>query len=258
MIGFLGSIFGGGRKKGNAIGPGARFTTPAFLFDISRDPEGRLDAKVNRRLTRGQIAFENRFPGVLNDLADLRGQLNPGFGALTTAGVNAIENQRVRSIGDLRESLNRRRILGSSFANDAIARVNAEFADREAEFRARTLLQEVDANRQLLQQEFNFIQTELQRDLAESQFAAGTQLAITNVLTSVARTNAATAEQQGGFLSSLLQGGISAGAGALLGPTFSGAGEGLAGFLGFGGGAPLSLDISGPGSPLTIGDGIIP
>jgi len=88
------------------------------------------------------------------ELEGLKNQVTPGFGALTNARVQAIQNARQRSIGNLRDSLARRRVSGSSFGEDAIARAEAEFAQEEAEARATSFLQELDLKTQLIDRQF--------------------------------------------------------------------------------------------------------
>ncbi len=99
----------------------------------------------NIRRTLGDRAKEFR---------NLAGQVKPGFGALTEAGVTAIQDQRRRTVGNLRENLARRRIAGSSFANDAITRTEATFAQQEAQFRARSFLQELDTFSKFIDESF--------------------------------------------------------------------------------------------------------
>ena len=86
------------------------------------------------------------------ELIDIRERVRPGFSAFRRAGLEAIGTRARRSIGNLRENLARRRVAGSSFAEDAVARAEREFAQEEAEFASATTLQELDVFTQLTQQ----------------------------------------------------------------------------------------------------------
>lgn len=89
--------------------------------------------------------------GLQGDLADLQSQVAPGFGRLTEARVRAIRDARAESIGNIRESLGRRGVLGSSFAQDATARATLAFAQQEEEARAEAIIQEIGLSRQIIQ-----------------------------------------------------------------------------------------------------------
>lgn len=86
------------------------------------------------------------------ELSDIRDLVRPGFSEFRRAGLEAIGTRARRSIGNLRENLARRRVLGSSFAEDAVTRAEREFAQEESEFAAATTLQELDVFTQLTQQ----------------------------------------------------------------------------------------------------------
>lgn len=82
-------------------------------------------------------------------LGGLRDQVEPGFGKLTTARVKAVKDRRDEAIGNLRESLARRKVLGSSFADDAISRSELTFAQEEESARAQSFVEELGFSRQL-------------------------------------------------------------------------------------------------------------
>lgn len=71
---------------------------------------------------RGQA--EERFGSLID-------QVRPGFGRLTESTRDTFSRRSAEAVGNLRESLARRRVLGSSFANDAEARTRLEFAAEE-------------------------------------------------------------------------------------------------------------------------------
>lgn len=100
----------------------------------------------------------------------LLGQVNPGFGKLTDARVAAIDNARERTTSDLRDSLARRRIAGSSFANDSIARTESEFAQAEATARAESFLEELDTTAKLLDSRFKVQEEVVTKELTQTNF----------------------------------------------------------------------------------------
>lgn len=186
----------GGNSRPNVNRNAARDFRPV---DISA---GGLNARFNDSGNRVKISSAGRrqqlvggiqdlFRSQADELQNLRGQVEPGFGRLTDARVNAIENRRRSAVGNLRENLSRRRVLGSSFAQDALARAESEFGQQEAETRAQSFLQELDVTRDLIGREFQARQNAVQTALNELNLQAevGTQLA--TQATSALQANAA-------------------------------------------------------------------
>jgi hypothetical protein len=98
--------------------------------------------------------------GLRGEVANLRGQLKPGFGNLTRSRVEELRNNRGRAVGNLREELSRRRVLGSSFALREIGSLESEFARQEDLIRSESMLQEIDATNQLISQELGMLGAE--------------------------------------------------------------------------------------------------
>lgn len=88
--------------------------------------------------------------GLSNDLGGLLARVQPGFSDVRNARLAAIENNRRRTLGNLRDNLSRRRISGSSFALDALSRAEAEFAQQSSNAEAQSILEELDATSTLL------------------------------------------------------------------------------------------------------------
>ena len=147
--------------------------TPAFKIGINNAGGGLGQAYARRQMTPGLAALKSRFGPILAGYRKAEGLVNPGAGALTQYA----RNQGLKSIGDLRASLARRKVLGSSFANDALARANAEVTQSSN----LATLQEIDAYTKILNQEYTTIQTELARDLSESKFAFGVQQGLLDI-----------------------------------------------------------------------------
>lgn len=119
------------------------FNEPNRTFYASSTPERQ--GLVN--------ALSGVYGNTAKELSGLRSQVTPGFGRLTEAGVQALNNTRQRTISNLTDELGRRRVLGSSFGADTIARAERELGDTEAQYRAQAFLAELTANLDVLRQE---------------------------------------------------------------------------------------------------------
>lgn len=138
---------------------------------------GRITASPERQ---GLVSSKASTFGPQADLLkSLRESVAPGFSALRKARLAEVEGARTRSIGNLRDNLQRRRVLGSSFGQDAILRGEAEFAKEAERVQAESFLQELELTQQLTQQEFETRRGEYQTFLDELNLQAevGTQLA---------------------------------------------------------------------------------
>jgi hypothetical protein len=94
------------------------------------------------------------FAGEADALSALRGRITPGFSDLRASRLKEIDDARTAAIGNLRENMARRRVQGSSFGQDALARAELEFGQAKEKTAAESLLQELEASNQLIQQEF--------------------------------------------------------------------------------------------------------
>ena len=152
--------------------------------------------------------ISNLFKSQAGEIRSLRPQVAPGFSALRTAlgGVQQarlgqVETSRQRAIGDLRENLSRRRVLGSSFGQDALSRAEAEFSQEKDRItkeigleQAQTTLQELEMTKQLLGEEFNLsrasVQTFLDNMNLEAEIATKLAAGATGALASNAQAQA--------------------------------------------------------------------
>src|SRR5690606_37566104 len=116
--------------------------------------------------------------------------VRPGMGALTEARLAAIEGSRSRAIGTLRENLARRRVLGASFAQDAISWTEAEFGEQEAKARAQSFLEELEITNQLITQEFDQRRNEYQTLLDEMNLQTDVAVQLASGATSQLGANA--------------------------------------------------------------------
>ena len=123
---------------------------------------------------RGELsALKPGLAGLRGDIRDLRGEVRPGFGRLTRSRVEELRGLRGRAVGNLREELSRRRVLGSSFAAREIGALESEFARQEDQIRAESFMQEMEATNQLIQQELGIFGME--GDIASQEFAMAMQ-----------------------------------------------------------------------------------
>lgn len=165
-------IAGGSGAESMQLGFKNPLTTPGYSFkggELTTSPLGEtyadtlggflvgggLNALRGRQVgTIGQLAPIRAGLGAgLTNIADLRAQVKPGFGALTDAKVTAIRDAAAESIGNLRDSLARRGVMGSSFADDAVSRTRVAFAREEANARAEAKVAEIGVQSELIGQE---------------------------------------------------------------------------------------------------------
>tara|TARA_R100000808_G_C2149409_1_gene157816 strand:- start:2667 stop:3446 length:780 start_codon:yes stop_codon:yes gene_type:complete len=127
------------------------------------------------------------------ELGSLREQLTPGFGALTKARVDRLQNAKRKAVGDVRENLARRRVAGSSFASDAEARTAREFDVPIAEAAAQSFLEELQLSQNLLQMESEALISSVKVGLDELNTRLNLGLGASNQLTA-AMANLAAAQ----------------------------------------------------------------
>lgn len=136
-------------------------------------------------------------------LAGLRGQVGDATEGLRASRLREVENRRRSSISNLRDNLARRRVLGSSFGQDAETRANLEFAQESDRVEAESFLQELELNNQLINQEFdvrrNAFATQLDELNLQADFAAGLSSQASNLLQASAQLKAQLAAQQAGI-----------------------------------------------------------
>lgn len=150
----LSKLFGGGDEKA---------TAPIQNFKPTGINAGGLSSSLsgdNLSITPSaeRLGLVNRlaggFAGEADAIAGLRGRVTPGFSDLRASRLKEIEDARTAAIGNLRENMARRRVQGSSFGQDALARAELEFGQAREKTQAETMLQELEVSNQLIQQEF--------------------------------------------------------------------------------------------------------
>ena len=160
------------------------FTSPG-LNAAFQSPE-QLDLQRSQGVTDSLAGISSAYQTQAGELSALQPLVEPGFGRLTQAGINAVRDARRASMGDLRQNLARRRVLGSSFGADDISRTNAEFAKKENEFASQAFTQELALSNELINQKAiasaNEFLTGLKQVNIESNMATQLASGVTSVL----------------------------------------------------------------------------
>lgn len=119
----------------------------------------------DRLLQLGKLAA--LFPQQASEIAALKARVAPGMSELRAARLGEIENSRARAVGNLRDNLQKRRVLGSSFAQDSLANAESEFAQQKSKVAGESFMQELEATNQLMTQEYEARAGEFQTWLGE-------------------------------------------------------------------------------------------
>lgn len=139
---------------------------------------------------RGLVAaLSQRFGAKATELGRLRDMVAPGFGRITESRVQAVERARKRAVGDLRGNLARRRVAGSSFGADTLARAEQEFGQAEADVRARSFLEELDASTRLLELQSNAQLAQIQTFINELNLEVDVALKLSNQFSAAITAN---------------------------------------------------------------------
>lgn len=227
-MGFFSDIFGGDvdtpsfpiSANFSTSTPGYSLSTSGF---INEDMGTNVTSSLTPLDTAERSAFNERFPRMLTDIDALRDELTPGYSQIRKSRLEAIDTAAKTAVGTLRQNAQRRKILGSQFVDDALARIDLEAGKARGDAEAQSFLEEVDATLKLIDFEFNQINTALQRDIQELTLSTG----MSQIVSSILQNNAAMAKNieianaqgSGNFLGQILgtvAGGAAAGLGANL------------------------------------------
>lgn len=208
--------------------------------------------------------FEELFGDYSGRYGDMLGMVAPGFGRLTDARVTAIDNARERERGNLRASLNKRRVLGSSFGDNALNRSNVAYAQEEERARAQSFLEELDMTQKLTsdQMKIDVAGIETSTELAVRAFqaeAASEQVTMDemnlffNAANSMAASGmaAAQANQQMEMQVANMKAAGAGGSGSFFGDLLGTVGGSVFGPVGSAIGGQLSSSLFGGGSSLS-------
>lgn len=211
--------YGVGRLLGGS-GPNLSANYPTGRLDVAT-PGGTIRGREGgTQFTFGRSSSVNDSLSKIGQAGDfgaarldeLLGRVRPGFGDLTTSRVAAVRDRADAALSDLRSNLARRRIAGSSFANDSLVRAEREFAREEQQVRAEAFLQEIDLTSQLLTKRTAFAIQGAVANLEQSNFETGltaqlassTQATLASVGDSLSQLLAQGAQMQGDFTATTL------------------------------------------------------
>jgi len=190
--------------------PGSSLVPSGKQWTLTRSPE----------LQNTLSGLSSAYMDASNEFGGLKGLVEPGFGRLTEAGVKAIRDARRSTLGDLRKNLSRRRVLGSSFAQDDINRTTAEFQKREDEFRSQAFIQEMQMKEQLIAKQYEAAANSFLQLLNQFNFEAGMATQLASGVTAVLGANAQTAAKLTAMFQQDTMSGIGDLFGTALGNTF--------------------------------------
>lgn len=188
---FIKSFFGGGDEPSDAL---KNFTPSGFSgggFNTSFGPGGTLAIAPTAERTGLVQRLGKSFGDLASEIGGLRPKVAPGFSDLRRSRLGEIESARSSAIGNLRENLARRRVLGSSFGQDALVRAENEFGMARDKVAAETFLQEMEATNQLIQQQFAAQRGQFQTGLDELNLEADVATKLSANATNALQKNAA-------------------------------------------------------------------
>lgn len=145
-------VLGGGSASRSATSelrnPTSDFGGGGLIFG----KDGSVRTTTERATTVNNVVQQQARLG--RQFGGLRGVLGtPGDGMLTNAIRNQSDRRSNRVLGNLRENFGRRRVLGSSFAADSLARAEAELRAQDDVSLANAALSELDAEMRLISAE---------------------------------------------------------------------------------------------------------
>lgn len=169
LAGSIGSLFGsdGGNKNNN---PNVNrpfedpFSTPDYamgggtLVRSASNPYLANLAKINA-LYGNQLGALNAFS--TGTLAPLQASIQPGYGNLTQAMVQAAQNKGAQTYGNLRDQLAQRNILGASFAQNQLSGQQTQNLQDENLARGQAFQQEMQAQLGLNQNQIDVLNQQL-------------------------------------------------------------------------------------------------
>lgn len=140
---------GAERRAGEFVPVG--FNTPGLNADVSRSSVGiTRSSGLQENLDTLRRTLNNR----ASAFAGLRSRVSGAVGEVTQSRVDAIRSAGLRTVGNLREELARRRVGGSSFAQREIASTEAMFGREEERAAAEGKLTELGLTAEFLNEEF--------------------------------------------------------------------------------------------------------
>lgn len=210
-----------------SFNPSSNIRTPAFNMTTSGG-----DVTLNR------LNGPQRFAGVLDEIAGVRAEVKPGFGRFTEAAVKSIQDAKNKALGNVRDSLARRRVAGSNFANNALVNIERQFAQDEELARSGALIKEIEVTTQLIDERYKTELGNFELDLKELGIASNVSSTILQVMSQQAAIDKELAAKAIG------------GTGSFLSDILGTAGEAIGGFLPSFGGGSVSRSAGSISNPI--------
>jgi len=161
----------------NSLGPFAVTGPGANIQSFSK---GDINADIGPQAQSYLDSLSGLTGTTNNALSGLLARVDPTFGDLVNSSVNAIRNARQRTVSDLGASLARRRVLGSSFGQDAVTRTGLDYDNLEAQTRAQGVLESIDAQSKLLNMQLANAQSLAEQELKQANFATSSAINLIN------------------------------------------------------------------------------
>lgn len=186
---FLTDIFG--KTKVDAPAP-IQYTPPGFSGGgLSTSFSGNSYNVTPDANRTGVVNSISQNFGALGDtLGTLRAGVMPGYNDLLSARMTQINDTAHKAIGDLRQNLQSRRVLGSSFGQDTLTRANAEFGRQRDQVTADNYLQSLEASNKLLTQQYDAYNKQYATGLSELNLEAGVAQGLTGQAATILGQNA--------------------------------------------------------------------
>ncbi len=189
IVGFgLGKLLGSGkdsRKAFESLDPSQAVTGfgGGGLSGVFSGGQFQLSSSPERQAAISGL--QSAFTQGAGNLAGLRSTITPGEGLLSNQVGRIFGNVRRKAVGNLRENLARRRILGSSFAADKMSGLEAEIAQQEQTAFAEATFAELDATFKVMQAENQAITQAAEVGLKNLNLEAGLAANMASIVTQV-------------------------------------------------------------------------
>lgn len=194
---FLGNLFNPPQIQAPTIqAPTVNFSPPSFSGGGITGTFGNngysLSPSAGRTAAVGNVA--NTFGQMANAFGRLRSMWAPGSSALRSSLMSSLQANRSQAMGNLRDNLAQRRILGSSFAQNSLANADQTYQQQTQQIMSQTYLQELSAQQSLTNQQYSAATQGYQTGLSEMNLEAGLAAQLsqgaTSALESAANTQA--------------------------------------------------------------------
>lgn len=194
---FLGNLFNPPQIQAPTVqSPTVNFSPPNFSGGGLNATFGNngytLGSSGGRNTAVGNVS--STFQQQANALGGLANQWAPGSSALRSSLMSSLQANRSQAMGNLRDNLAQRRILGSSFAQNSLANADQTYQQQTQQIMSQTYLQELSAQQSLTNQQYSAATQGYQTGLSEMNLEAGLAAQLsqgaTSALVSAANTQA--------------------------------------------------------------------